>query len=206
MSAREQNHETAVKNTYNKLAHNYEHRWHDYVWTTLRYLSGRVDLKGTEAVLDVGCGAGKYGVLAREYLDLWSPEVDGSPESYHARRTRIDAVEIHAAYITDLHRFIYDEVIVGDILTVELSRCYEVILLSDVLEHFDRKQGEALVRRLLELCGHLLIATPKTYYPQGSWFGNAAEAHLSAWTPEDFPGCEVIAAPESWVMVLKGAA
>jgi len=68
MSAREQNHETAVKNTYNKLAHNYEHRWHDYVWTTLRYLSGRVDFKGTEAVLDVGCGT---GVLEELLLKRW---------------------------------------------------------------------------------------------------------------------------------------
>lgn len=68
MSAKEQNHESSVKDTYNKLAHNYERRWHHYVWTTLRYLSDRVDFDGTEAVLDVGCGT---GVLEEFLLKRW---------------------------------------------------------------------------------------------------------------------------------------
>ena len=56
------------------------------------------------SVLDVGCGLGKWGALCREYLDWWGPGATGR------RRTRIDAVEIHAPYLGALHWAVYDEV------------------------------------------------------------------------------------------------
>ena len=45
-------------------------------------------LANPQSVLDVGCGFGKYGVLAREYLELW----DGR-QRYGDWTRRIDAIE-----------------------------------------------------------------------------------------------------------------
>ena len=64
-----------------------------------------------KSVLDVGVGFGKYGVLCREYLELW----DGRGE-YSQFLRRIDGVEVFANYITPLHKYVYDKVYTQDIL------------------------------------------------------------------------------------------
>jgi hypothetical protein len=48
-------------------------------------------------------GFGKYGVLCREYLELW----DGR-ENYHEFKRRIDGVEAYDKYITPIHKFVYN--------------------------------------------------------------------------------------------------
>ncbi|MBN1424050.1 class I SAM-dependent methyltransferase [Candidatus Fermentibacteria bacterium] len=137
------------------------------------------------SVLDIGCGFGKYGVLAREYLELW----DGR-ERYSAWTRRIDAIEAFEPYITPLHRFIYDHVYVGDavntLMTLDLS--YDLVLLVDVLEHLDRTAGALLLRRAAERGRNMLIATPKNPGEQGAAFENPGEAHRSRWTNDDFSG------------------
>ncbi|HET7642950.1 MAG TPA: hypothetical protein VFK40_05540, partial [Nitrososphaeraceae archaeon] len=54
--------------------------------------------------LDIGNGFGKYGVLSREYLELW----DGR-EEYKFRR-RIDGIKFFENYIIPLHKFIYNNI------------------------------------------------------------------------------------------------
>ena len=60
------------------------------------------------SVLDIGPGFGKYGVLCREFLEIW----DGRYE-YKFKR-RIDCVEVFPDYITDLHRYIYNSIYTAD--------------------------------------------------------------------------------------------
>ena len=67
------------------------------------------------SVLDVGSGFGKYGVLCREYLELW----DGRQEYKFIRR--IDGVEAFENYITPLHKFIYNNIYTENIIDFIIS-------------------------------------------------------------------------------------
>ena len=154
------------------------------------------------SVLDVGCGAGKWGVLCREYLDLW----DGR-ESVE-RRVKIDAIEIFLEYLGDLHRAVYDRVHVGnavDILegaqpsieggfrlgAVPRDR-WDLILCADMIEHLSDVDGSRFIEAALARADALLVTTPQNPTDQGAVFGNEHERHVSRWTPQDFE-------PYGWV-------
>lgn len=110
------------------------------------------------SVLDVGCGFGIYGALLREYLDVWC-----APCEYGEHRTRIDAIEVYEPYITGLHRSVYDGVFVGDALAPDSPlRCstYDVILILDALEHFDRERGLELIAACRAASPQTLISVP----------------------------------------------
>ena len=67
------------------------------------------------SILDVGVGFGKIGGhLFREYTDILESESD--PERYDRKnwKVRIDGIEGFAAYITEMHRFIYNEIHLGN--------------------------------------------------------------------------------------------
>ncbi len=134
------------------------------------------------SLLDIGAGYGKYGVLCREYLELW----DGR-QNYDERLRRIDGVEVYECYITPLHKFVYDHVYVGDILKVidELEFQYDLVLLIDVLEHFKKMEGELLLTKILEKNKGLIISTPKKPTTQTQTFGNIYETHQSKWGKQE---------------------
>jgi hypothetical protein len=134
------------------------------------------------SLLDIGVGFGKYGVLAREYLELWQDD-----EHYHQWRTRIDGVEVHADYLTPLHDFVYDKVYVGNALTVlpDLDCFYDLILLVDVLEHFEFDEGRSLLRSCAERGRNLIVSTPADDTEQSTRFENPHEQHRSHWTARD---------------------
>lgn len=134
------------------------------------------------SVLDIGSGYGKYGVLCREYLELW----DGR-QNYNQRLRRIDSVEVFKDYITPIHDFVYDHVYVGNILTLidEIHFHYDLVLLIDVLEHFSKTDGTFLLKTILERNGGIIISTPKNPTVQTGAFGNVFETHMSKWTKSE---------------------
>lgn len=134
------------------------------------------------SVLDVGAGFGKYGVLCREYLDLW----DGKQQ--YTFESRIDAVEVFSRYITPLHQFVYNNVYTENILALvnKLDFGYDLVLLIDVLEHLKKDDGVMLVTKLLSKNNGILISTPKNPSPQKDAFGNIYETHRSKWLKQDF--------------------
>ncbi len=136
-----------------------------------------------KSVLDIGVGFGKYGVLLREYLEFWR---EGS--NYSRWDYRIDAIEAHEQYITPLHRFIYNNVYIGDaskiLPTIECS--YDLVLLIDVIEHFSKEDWLHLIDLCRTKAKNLLISTPATNTEQGAAFGNVYETHRSCWTAKDF--------------------
>ena len=131
-----------------------------------------------QSVLDIGVGYGKYGLLAREYLELW-----GWEENYGKNTHQIDGIEVYEPYILAHHRHIYDQIFVGNALEVlpKISQKYELILLIDVLEHFSFEDG----KKLLELCkscaNYVLISTPRDIGTQGESYGNVYETHHFEW-------------------------
>jgi len=62
---------------------------------------------------------------------------------------------------------------------------YDLVLLIDVIEHFERDEGESLVREALRVGKAALISTPKRFFPQTDVFGNPYEIHRSFWTVSD---------------------
>jgi len=134
------------------------------------------------SILDVGVGFGKYGVLAREYTDIrngryWRKDW----------KTIIDGIEIFTKYKNPCWD-IYNSIFEADAREmVQSLRNYEVILLCDILEHFEKGEALALLHRCRTIATKaVIVSTPHGKYEQGAAFGNEHERHLSEWFVCDF--------------------
>ena len=141
-----------------------------------------------QSILDVGVGFGKWGHLFREYTDINEAEKD--PRRYEKKhwQVKIDGIEGHAAYITEMHRYLYDEIHLGDALQwmKKLSH-YDLIFLGDVLEHFEKEKGFELLGEAVEKASKaVIISTPKYETDQADLCGNELERHRSLWSANDF--------------------
>jgi len=136
-----------------------------------------------QKLLDIGIGFGKYGFLAREYLELWEP---GS--IYGVRTHTIDGIEAFEDYITPLHRLIYDNIFIGnakDILPV-FNNKYDLILMIDVFEHFSHEDGLKVLEECRRCGKNILISVPRIMSVQDDVYGNPYEAHRYNWKRKDF--------------------
>lgn len=142
-----------------------------------------IALTDPKSILDVGIGFGKYGFLAREYLEHWHAKGE-----YDDWKIRIDGIEVYKKYITPVHDFIYDRVYIGDALDVlpTLEVSYDLVLIIDVLEHFNYQDGMKLLEECKEHARNIIISTPKDTLPQKSLYGNPFEIHISHWTRKHF--------------------
>lgn len=142
-----------------------------------------LQLEEPRSILDVGVGFGKYGVLAREALEIPLDRYDRAQW-----QVQIEGVEAFPAYRTPIHDYIYDRVYYADIRNIVSDLpVYDVILLIDVLEHFEKDQGHTILRELLKRTRKsLIVSTPLYPAVQGAYLGNPHEAHLSRWSLLDF--------------------
>jgi hypothetical protein len=142
-----------------------------------------VILSNPKIVLDIGVGFGKYGVLLREFLEFW----DGR-ENYKDFLRIIDGIEAYQEYITPVHNYVYNNIYSGDAYEIipKLNKQYDLTLLIDVLEHFEKEKGISLIKNILQKSKSLLISVPKNVETQGDAFGNPYENHRSHWQKKDF--------------------
>ena len=138
------------------------------------------------SVLDVGCGFGRWGFLAREICDIFHGRYDQT-----SWRTKIDAVEIYLRYITPLHRLIYDEIHVADALwffqNAAQAQVWDLVMMGDVVEHFEKSAGLELIEEAKAHAKNVIISIPiGDKWPQKACLGNEQERHLSVWCKEDF--------------------
>lgn len=129
-----------------------------------------------KSILDIGIGFGKYGVLFREYLDVWKVET-----SYHNRSVRIDGVEVCSAYenpVWAVYDNIYKENVL-DILDKLKETQYDLVFLGDVIEHFDKEDGQKILDELSYK--HIIIVTPLIVSEQAAVYNNKFETHKSSW-------------------------
>ena len=141
-----------------------------------------------KSILDVGVGFGKWGHLFREYTDI--NEAENDPARYQRKkwRVRIDGIEGHAAYLTPMHRYLYNRLHVGNAGAL-LSRLphYDLIFLGDVIEHLEKAAGLRLLRNALKKANKaVIVTTPKFETGQAELCGNELERHRSLWSAEDF--------------------
>jgi len=121
------------------------------------------------AVLDVGAGYGKYGLLAREFGEA----------------ARVDAIDAQPP------RFdVYDHVWLGDLrqldslLPADAPR-YDLAMFIDVIEHLEKADAWAFLDRLVRRANKVLITTPWGFRPQVI-AGMPWETHRSGWYPWEF--------------------
>lgn len=141
--------------------------------------------RSPKSILDVGIGFGKWGMLCREYLDI-----------YHGRyikaewQIRIDGLEIFESYRTPVWE-LYDSITIGDLREkAELLNQYELVLLIDVIEHLERDEGETVMK---SIATGYIVATPVNLHSlENAAFGNEHEKHKSLWFPADFPNSEIV--------------
>jgi len=153
-------------------------------WQNISYNIELVRKLDPQSILDVGAGFGRWGILFREFLEIWDTgKYDGNWQ-----RT-IDAVEIFPGYITDYHRYFYNEIFITDALEYMKStdRNYDLMNFGDVIEHLDKAKGEELIRIALTKCNYVLINIPiGKYWKQEGTEENPYEAHKSVWYNNDF--------------------
>jgi len=118
--------------------------------------------------------------------------------SYHDKgswKTEINTVEIWSKYITPVHHYDYNNVVIADVMQMpvdypEFKERYDIVWMGDIIEHMPMDDGIRLlakVREWIKPGGHVLIVTPtrKKQWMKGV-MGNPHEAHKSIWTLQDF--------------------
>lgn len=132
------------------------------------------------SVLDVGIGNGKYGFLLREYL--------GSNRGLCKKDFIIDGIEGYEKYVTEIHREIYNNIRVFDLCSeADLPKNkYDLCILIDVIEHFERDKGIELIRLFSSISNFLLIATPWNIGDTTIRNTNPLEDHKYQWKQQDF--------------------
>jgi rRNA maturation protein Nop10 len=134
-------------------------------------------------LLDIGIGFGKYGFLAREYLELWDPDA-----VYGSFKRQIDGIEAFESYITPLHRLVYSNIYTGDAKQVlpSLTERYDLILMIDVFEHFCYEDGLKVLEECRRCGKNILISVPRQMSVQDDIYGNPYETHRYNWKRKDF--------------------
>jgi hypothetical protein len=137
------------------------------------------------SILDIGLGNGKMGYIARDLLDVMLGE-------RYARadwQVRIDGIEAYAPYIQAHQRAIYDGIYIGDAFDViDTLGTYEMVIIGDVLEHFDRERAwRFLDKAATHATKAILLSIPLgEKWTQGDIYGNDYERHLSFWDADEF--------------------
>lgn len=135
-----------------------------------------------ESVLDLGIGMGINGAAVRNWLDLGTKEANGGKW-----RIKLDGVEAFSKYKNPTWN-LYDKVYEVDIRKfIEMKASYDLILMTDVIEHFEKEEGLQILQRLKEMCNKaVMVSTPAVWIEQGDAYGNKYEKHRSMWNVNDF--------------------
>lgn len=153
-------------------------------WQNISYNIDLVRKLNPESILDIGIGFGRWGILFREFLEIWeNSKYDGNWE-----RT-IDGVEIFPGYIKEYHKYFYSNIYIENAseFLKKTDKKYDLINLGDIIEHFEKSKGEGLINLALEKGKYVLINIPigKHWQQEGSK-ENPYEAHKSVWYNNDF--------------------
>jgi predicted TPR repeat methyltransferase len=128
-------------------------------------------MKDGLSVLDVGCGSDsplKYlkNKSYRVGVDGFSPSIKKSKK-----------------------QCIHDEYIRMDICKIDKKikeNSYDVVLASDVIEHFSKKEGRILLKKMEKIARRkVVIFTPNGFLAQGRYEDNPWQVHRSGWTPKE---------------------
>jgi len=174
-------------------------------------IMGYIEQINPSSLLDVGVGMGQYGFLSRtnlENINLF--EVNGPTATQQPKENwnvRIDGIEGCDIYVTPVHDYCYDNLLIGDALDIlpELARdSYELVLAIDILEHFDKPEGLHFLSELKRIASRaVLVSTPKEFIEQVVE-ANPFEDHRSVWGKDELIECQythILDNDTSWIAV-----
>lgn len=134
-----------------------------------------------KTILDIGVGFGKWGMLCREYLEVWNRRFKKQDWECH-----ITGVEPFYDYVNEATRYYYDVIYNARIedMMKHLTD-YDLTLAIDVIEHIDKLKAKIVLSKLRHKTRNLILSLPLG--PE--WLGanqsyvriNPLEAHVSSW-------------------------
>ena len=135
-------------------------------------------------VLDVGMGYGRWGMLLREFGELWFNRV-------HRKdwRINIEGVEAFEKNIDEYQSYFYNSIHHGDFSKIykKISQNWDLVIFGDVLEHFKKDTAIELLQWATTCSGYVMINIPiGSDWPQEDLYENEYERHLSEWEIDDF--------------------
>jgi len=141
-------------------------------------------------VLDVGVGFGRWGMIVREFGDVWYDRI--FPPDW---KVRVEGIEAFPANIAPYHQHFYDQIHLGDAaeLLEKLPGRWDLVVFGDVIEHFRKDVGRRLLDASLERSAYVLVNVPLGEdWEQADKYENEFERHLAEWFPEDFEPGQVV--------------
>jgi len=137
-----------------------------------------------QRVLDIGVGFGRWGMITREFCDVWFGRV--SPLDW---KVHVEGVEASPKNIDAHHSYFYDKIHIGDLrdLLPTFKNRWDLIIFGDVLEHFEKHDATQLLHWAVGLSDYVLVNIPLgDNWQQDEVYGNPYKRHLSQWTAEEF--------------------
>lgn len=119
-------------------------------------------------ILDLGCGYGNFGKLIKKNIKI---------------PVKITGVDIWEKYRNRRWSY-YNKIVIKDIKDFlrKNKKKFDIVLLIDVLEHLDKKDGERVLKKIIKISRKAaIISTPVAKYPQKKVFGNPYEKHRYIW-------------------------
>lgn len=90
--------------------------------------------------------------------------------------------------------------------TAFAPKSFDVVLASDVIEHFEKADGLRLIQLMEQLARKkVIIFTPNGFQPQGECDGNPYQRHRSGWTVEEMRALGYSVSGMSGYKPLRGA-
>lgn len=134
-------------------------------------------------VLDVGIGFGRWGIVLREFGDVWAGRVHRP-----LWKIRVEGIEAFPKNVDDYHRVFYDVIHEGDARVVipTLPRDWDLVIFGDVLEHFEKEEGKRLLAWAVASSRYVMVNLPLGEgWEQDEAYDNPYERHLAAWSEGD---------------------
>jgi hypothetical protein len=137
-----------------------------------------------QRVLDVGVGYGRWGMVIREFCDVWYGRVNQKDWA-----VQIEGIEAFKNNIDAYHQYFYNHIYLDDFRSVyqTLMDSYDVIIFGDVLEHFEKEEATSYLTWAIHKSKYVIVNIPiGENWQQDETYENVYEKHLSTWVEEDF--------------------
>jgi hypothetical protein len=149
-------------------------------WDNMAPICKEIHRLQPATVMDLGIGAGKYGVLAREVLDgIWGRV---RPELWSHRIVGIEAWEAYRNPAWGA----YNHVDIGDFRESKIED-YGLVLMIDSLEHMHPEGGRSFLAALVACNKRVIVSVPNGVMKQDDpVYGNPYERHLATFYGGEF--------------------
>lgn len=128
-------------------------------------------LEGCKTVLDLGCGADSpFSAISKKFQSVG-----------------VDAFEPSIKKAKGLG--IHNEYCLMDVMDIDKKfepNSFDCVLLTDLIEHLEKKEGLELMKKMEKIASKkIVIFTPNGFLPQGEYDDNPFQVHKSGWSAKE---------------------